>query len=223
LRIVDAMLPFSREAFLAVFAQYNVAIWPAQTVAAVVGCAVVVALWRRSVGGVRVADAGLALMWAWTGMVYHGIFFARINPAAIAFAALFVVQGALLARAAWRSRDGVHDRASGFAAWFGWALIVYAGLLYPLVGALAGHVYPAAPVFGVTPCPVTLFTFGAFLLGPKPVPRHLLAIPLLWALIGGSAAFLLDVVQDWPLLVGGLAAGAWSWRRGASRSTPAAA
>ena len=29
--------------------------------------------------------------------------------------------------------------------------------------------------------------------------RWLLAIPFIWSLIGGSAAFLLDVPQDWVL------------------------
>jgi hypothetical protein len=36
------------------------------------------------------------------------------------------------------------------------------------------------------------------------VPRRLLAIPLLWSLIGGSAAFLLGVPQDWLLLFSGV-------------------
>jgi hypothetical protein len=38
------------------------------------------------------------------------------------------------------------------------------------------------------------------------VPRWLLAVPLLWSLVGGSAAFLLGFPQDWPLLLGGATA-----------------
>ena len=37
----------------------------------------------------------LAAMWIWTGVSYHGLFFAPINPLALAFGALFVVQGIL--------------------------------------------------------------------------------------------------------------------------------
>ncbi|TIP90190.1 MAG: hypothetical protein E5X60_27685 [Mesorhizobium sp.] len=62
------------------------------------------------------------------------------------------------------------------------------------------------PVFGVTPCPVTIFTFGFFLLAKPPVSGWVLAIPFIWSLIGGSAAFLLGVPQDWLLLVSGVVA-----------------
>jgi hypothetical protein len=58
------------------------------------------------------------------------------------------------------------------------------------------------PMFGITPCPVTIFTFGLFLLA-APVSRWLLVVPVLWALIGGSAAFVLHVPQDWMLLASG--------------------
>jgi hypothetical protein len=218
------VLPFSREQFLAVFAQYNAAIWPLQVVAALLGIAIVVALLWRSARAERWVLAGLALMWLWTGVAYHGVFFSRINPVAFAFAPLFVAQAMLLAYAAWAAGVDARSRARGTRAWLGWALVAYAGLLYPLVGALTGHTYPAAPVFGVTPCPVTLFTLGVLLLGPQPVARQLLAIPALWALIGGSAAFLLDVAQDWPLLVGGVAATAlllWVGRSRRAAGAPA--
>ena len=36
-----------------------------------------------------------------------------------------------------------------------------------------------------------------------PVPRWILVIPVVWSLIGGSAAILLKVPQDWLLLIGG--------------------
>jgi hypothetical protein len=77
---------------------------------------------------------------------------------------------------------------------------VYAALLYPLIGMATGHRYPALPMFGIAPCPVVLFTLGVLLLARAPLPRRLLVIPFLWALIGGTAAFLLGVAQDWLLL-----------------------
>ena len=61
-------------------------------------------------------------------------------------------------------------------------------------------------MFGVTPCPVVIFTFGLFLLATRPVPVWLLVVPFIWSLIGGSAAILLGVQQDWLLLASGFIA-----------------
>jgi hypothetical protein len=58
-------------------------------------------------------------------------------------------------------------------------------------------------MFGIAPCPVTLFTFGLLLLARGPVAWWLLVIPVAWSLVGGSAAFLLHVPQDWVLLFSG--------------------
>ena len=83
---------------------------------------------------------------------------------------------------------------------------MYAAIVYPLIGISTGHAYSELPVFGVTPCPVTIFSFGMFLLTTRPVSSWLLVIPFIWSLIGGSAAILLNVPQDWLLLVSGFIA-----------------
>lgn len=199
------MLPFTREQFLEVFARYNEAVWPAQVVAYAIGLALVSLLLRPRSGGGRAVAALLALMWAWTGVAYHGLFFAAINKAAIAFAALFVVQGLLFAHAAGRGYLQFGG-ARGAAAWLGWALVLYAALVYPVIGMITGHAYPRMPMFGITPCPVVLFTLGVLLLAKAPLPALLLMVPLLWSLVGGSAAFLLGVPQDWPLLASSVVA-----------------
>jgi hypothetical protein len=209
---VPMLLPFTPDQFLAVFVAYNLAMWPAQLVAYLLGLGMVLALLRPTRWTHRLVGAGLALMWVWTGVAYHALFFAPINGAAHAFAALFVVQGLLFAHAALLRSDLCFCRGHGLRAWLGWALIVYSALIYPSIGA-TGHGYPAMPMFGITPCPVTLFSFGLLLLAQPPVPRRLLGIPFLWALVGGSAAFLLAVPQDWPLLASGLLVVPWLWRQ----------
>jgi len=54
------------------------------------------------------------------------------------------------------------------------------------------------------PCPTTIFTFGVLLFANKKVPPHLLFIPLLWSVIGFTAALNLTIYEDIGLLVAGL-------------------
>jgi len=198
------MLPFTHAQFIEVFAAYNVAVWPGQIVAYVVGLAICAVVWRPARGSASLVAGGLAAMWAWTGVVYHGLFFARINPAALAFAALFLAEGLLLALAASRRRLQFTPRGGSPARTaLGWTLVAYALVVYPLVGWLVGMSYPAMPAFGITPCPVTLFTLGILLLARAP-PWWLAVIPVAWSVVGGSAAALLHVPQDWVLLASAL-------------------
>lgn len=217
------MLPFTREQFLGVFADYNTAVWPAQVVAYLLGLAAVAALLRPSPSRHRMVAGVLAAMWTWTGVAYQGVFFARINPVALGFGALFVVQGMLFLVAGVGQRRLVFGPSPGIASALGWVLVAYSMLLYPLLGQSSGHGYPALPMFGVTPCPVTLFTFGVLLLTLAPVPRWLLLIPLAWSLVGGSAAFMLGVVQDWPLFFSGLTIALLVLRDRRRAAAPAAA
>ena len=197
------MLPFNRSEFIEVFAQYNLAVWPMQVLAYALGAAMVAALWRGSRSSGIFIAGGLAAMWLWTGIVYQWMHFASINRAAIGFGAMFVLQGILLAVAATLGKLRFQP-PSGTSAWLGAALVIYAAALYPIVGGLAGDKYPAMPMFGIAPCPVVIFTFGMLLLATSHVPRWLLVIPVVWSLIGGSAAFLLGIQQDWLLLLSGL-------------------
>lgn len=212
-----AMLPFSQAEFLAAFVRYNLAVWPAQVVAYLFGAVAVLLLAlrgrRRPLWADRAITLVLAAMWLWTGVAYHALVFSAINNAAWLFAALFVAQAGLFAVSA--RRDRIEYRLEPtWPALVGIGFIVYAMILYPLIGVATGHRYPELPMFGITPCPVTIFTFGLLLVANRTAPRHLLAIPLVWSVIGGSAAFLLGVRQDWLLLVSGIITTAlWASRR----------
>lgn len=197
------MLPFSRDQFLAVFAAYNQSIWPAQILALALGVAIIYAIVRQTRSAGVLVSLGLGAMWLWTGLFYHLAFFSSINGAAYVFGAGFLLQGLLFLRAAAR-RDLEYGDAPRLRTYVGYFLLTYAVVLYPLIGIFFGHCLAELPAFGVTPCPVTIFTFGVLLLATRRVPVVLLVVPLLWSLIGGSAAFLLDIPQDWMLLVSGV-------------------
>ena len=93
------MLPFTPGQFLAVFADYNHAVWPAQIVAYLLGGLAVVLLFLNTAGSDRAIAAILAAMWLWTGLCYRGVWFSAINQAYEASSAERKVRTASLERA----------------------------------------------------------------------------------------------------------------------------
>ena len=198
-------IPFTTDQFLDVFRQYNQAVWPAQWALHVLALIAVLLLFRDSRWAGRWISGVLAVLWLWMGAVYHLIFFRPINPAAIIFGALFVAQAALFAWAGvWQGRLTFRARPEPTCVLAG-LLLVYALVLYPMLGRALGHVYPAAPTFGL-PCPTTLFTIGVLMLATPAVPRVLLLVPLLWVVVGTSGAVQLGMREDFGLLAAGLVA-----------------
>ena len=196
-------LPFTIEAFLRVFEKYNTAIWPLQVflfLLAIVGVFITLTKSRRS--GQIIASI-LAFLWIWMGFVYHIMYFAFINRAAYIFGSLFIIEGILFIYFGFYKRNiSFHFRPDiyGIAGSF---LILFALIIYPVLGYFLGHKYPSAPTFGL-PCPTTIFTFGILLFADNIVPIVLILIPFLWSLIGVSAAFALGIKEDIGLLISGV-------------------
>lgn len=191
-------LPFTTEQFFTVFARYNAAVWPWQFLLALIAPLVVFAAVQYRTFWCRVALVLLALLWLWMAAVYHLGFFSNINPAAYGFAFLFAANAALLLWLAVRRRMIV-EHASRFRTVAAAGVIGYSLLVYPAIGYLAGHRYPAAPTFGL-PCRTTIFTLGVLCLMAR-LPRVALVIPIVWAVIGSFAALQLHVPQDYGLIV----------------------
>jgi hypothetical protein len=191
-------LPFSHDEFLDVFGAYNAMLWP---VAALLWLATawLAFNWvrRRRVDG-RVLFALLAVHWAWSGIVYHWLFFRAINPAAALFGAAFVVQAVVFAWSIEASGGSSIGWPGGPRGVLGAALVFY-GLAYPFLGLAFGLQYPRLPLFAV-PCPTSLVTAGWLLAAPG-VPRFVKVVPLLWAVIGSSAALTLGIRADLALAV----------------------
>ena len=196
------VMNFTVEQFLSVFEKYNQAVWPMQIVAYALGI-VLVALaltkWKRASA---VIFGALAVMWAGMAVGYMWLYFADINKAAYLFGVIFLAQAVLLALAAVRERNVSYGRGRDARMWVGLALIVYAMVAYPLLGMALGHSYPRAPMFGLVPCPTTIFTFGMLLLAARP-KRLLLWLPLVWSVIGFFAAVKFGIREDIGLLLAG--------------------
>jgi hypothetical protein len=215
------MLPFTAEQFFAVFEAWNRAVEPLPFIAYPFGIALLIAAIAGGRNAGPLISVVLALLWMIMGLGYHVTYFASINTAAYFFGALFVVQAGLLLNDA-RTGASIRferrrriDLRSGVGLL--WAVYGLAG--YSFASMAAGHAYPRVPVFGTAPCPTVIFTLGLLMMTRPPARWRLYVIPLIWSVIGGSAAILLAVPQDYGLIVAGLCAAGLLLLRRPSRET----
>jgi hypothetical protein len=152
-------MPFTTEQFFALFAAYNEAVWPLQVLAYAAGLLALALLLRPS----RAAAAGilavLALFWTITGAAYHWTWFATINPVARVFGAVTVLEALLLIAAAVGVPALRFELRADARSALGLTLIAYAMAIYPMIGLVVGHTWRAMPMFGIAPCPTTIFTW----------------------------------------------------------------
>lgn len=199
----SVQLPFTTDQFLEVIARYNAAVSPMPFL--FYGLAALLIFWgvRSSRMSDRWVGGTLAGLWAWMAVVYNWLFFTDINPAAWLFGGLFLVQavvflvaGVTSDRLSLRFRPDLYGITGG-------VFLAYGLVVYPILGALAGHGYPQGPTFGL-PCPTTIATFGLLLWSVRRVPWWVMVVPTVWALIGTSAAFQFGMPEDYGLFVAGV-------------------
>lgn len=196
-------LPFSIEQFFAVFTQYNEDVWPAHVLLNLLALGAIILALRGGALDGRIISTVLSFFWGWMAFAYHFAYFTAINPAAWLFGLVFIA-GAFWFMWMGSVKNRLHFHPSaGIRGWAGGFLIGFALVGYPLLGFVLGRRYPAVPTFGL-PCPTTIFTIGILLFLPRPVPRSVFVVPLVWATAGSVAAFQLGVVEDLGLLVAGL-------------------
>ena len=193
-------MPFTTEEFIRVFEKYNQTIFPMQFVLTLVGIVAVGLAVSRKPFANKTISGLLGFLWLWAGIVYHLIFFTGISPPAYIFGALFVFQGWLFLYECVIKNSLSFRVSQKFYGILGAIFITYALVIYPLIGYALGRTFPASPTFG-TPCQTTIFTFGLLLWADKKVPLRLLIIPVLWSILGTSAALSFGIKEDFGLLV----------------------
>jgi hypothetical protein len=195
-------LPFTTEQFLEVFRRYNNTFYPIQAAFLLIAVYAIFVLARNKSNSGRIVTTILAAFWMWMGLAYHIAFFSSINKAAYIFGSLFILQGILLLIYGYLNQPTFtfQKNVRGIASV---SLLVYALIIYPIVGYFLGHRYPYSPTFGL-PCPTTIFTIAVFLLAEKRLPFYVVLIPLLWCAVGFSAAFTLGIYEDFGLVVSAL-------------------
>lgn len=200
-----ANVPYSLEQYLALLRTMNQALWPAFFVAYTLGLAAVILAWLPRPWASRAVAGILALFWLAGGLVYQLAYLTKLFPAAYVFTGLFVLQALLLAwEGVVRGRLEFAPRKDGFMVMGGLALLL-ALVGHPLLSAYLGHPWPLMALLGLTPCPTVIFTLGMLLWTKGRLPKHLLAVPVLWSFLGFILAVELGLREDVVLLVAGLA------------------
>lgn len=195
-------IPFTIEDFLNVFKTYNQSVFPIQIVFYLIAFLCVYLLFKPTKNSGKIINSALSFFWLWIGIVYHIIFFTSINKAAYFFGILFIIQGALFFYYGVSKAKMSYEYSTNIFNYIGIIFILYALIVYPILGYFLGHQYPGSPTFGL-PCPTTIFTFGILLFINNKIPIITLIIPLLWSIIGFSAALNLSIYEDFGLLIAG--------------------
>jgi hypothetical protein len=195
--------PFTLEQFLEVFKKYNEAVFPMQIVFYLISGIAIYHVIKPNPKSDKIISSLLSFLWLWMGIVYHVIFFTTINKAAYLFGGLFIIQGVLfLIYGVFQNKLSFHLKKDKYGI-TGLILILFALIIYPVVGYFFGHVYPSSPTFGL-PCSTTIFTFGLLLLNIRKCLIAILIIPHIWAVIGFMAAFQFGFLEDTGLIVASL-------------------
>lgn len=196
-------MPFTQDEFLNIFVKYNESIFPLQILFFIAALYLLYVLLRDKENSGIIISSVLAFYWLWIGIYYHLILFTSINPAAYAFGVIFILQGIFFLIEG-VIRDNLKFKLNrDLYGYTGMVFILYSLIIYPILGYLLGHSYPANPTFGL-PCPTTIFTFGMLLFLNKRFQYYILAIPLIWSLIGTTAAFRLTIYEDLGLFIAGV-------------------
>jgi len=195
--------PFTVEQFFEVFRNYNQSVFPIQILFYIIAAFLIYLILKPSHKSDKIINIILAFFWLWMGVVYHIIFFTVINKAAYIFGTGFILQSILfLVLGAIQKKLSYKFRSDKFGI-TGIVLIIFAMIIYPILGYFFGHIYPVSPTFGL-PCPTTIFTLGILLQCTKKCPVIILIIPVIWSVIEFTAAFQFGIFEDAGLLISGL-------------------
>jgi hypothetical protein len=191
--------------FYGALQSYNEALWPMIIITFFLGVVVVYLAARKSGNSSRVISTILSFLWIWSGVVFFVIYYGPMDVEFLGLVMpgvwylgglLFFIQGVLFLV------FGVVRSSLSFKLggdWFslvGALIIVYGMVIYPLVGFLSGYAYPRYPVFGIAPCPLTIFTLGLLQWFDRKLPIVVTLIPFIWGLMGIMPVLALSVWAD---------------------------
>lgn len=175
---------------------YNSAIFPMQIITMVTGIVLTHFLFAKPNTKINsLMKAYLAFTFAWNGIVFF-LIFGKELPGTFLGAPLFIVTAALFA-------IDIFTKKTEFklpdARWHKYLTVfwILCAFLYPLIGLPLGHYYPKTCIFGVFPCPTTVFALALLAAAIPKVDKKVYILLLLWALPAfGKCLGALDLYED---------------------------
>jgi hypothetical protein len=179
------LLLFSPRTYYRLFELYNLELWPLQLLALALGVALLILLRRGGERAGRAIALILAVSWLWVAWGFHWQRYASINWAAKYFALAFALQALLLL---WSGLSGRLTRlqSSSIQRRAGLGLLLFALLVFPMIGPLLGRSWMQSEVYGMTPDATALATLGLLSLADWRGAVWLWPIPVAWCLISGA-------------------------------------
>jgi hypothetical protein len=194
-------LPFSQNDFFYLFKIYNNNIFSFEIFLYLLGIISLTVLITRYSARNLIISSVLAIFWLWNGVVYHLMYFTKINKAAYIFGIVFILQGLIFFYHGIIRNKFNFEFSKSVKNIFGLIVILYGIVFYSVLGYFFGHIYPFSPVFGAAPCPTVIFTWGILLMNKGKSSFIILIIPAIWSIIGTTAAFKLGVIEDYGLII----------------------
>jgi hypothetical protein len=196
-------LLFSARTYYRLVELYNIDIWPAQSVALALGCILLALIWRPRPGQGRFVAAILMACWIWVAWAFHWRHFVTINWAATYFAYAFAAE-ALLLLVFGIVGDELAFEPGSVTHRIGFAVVLFALFLQPLIAPLSGRGWLQAEVFGVAPDPTVVATLGILLAGGRRALWRLGVIPFLWCGLSGAVTWTLGSPEAPVMLIAAL-------------------
>jgi Family of unknown function (DUF6064) len=190
-------LLFSPRTYYRLFELYNAAIWPAQSVALGLGLAVPALLRRPGAARGRWIAAVLAGCWLWVAIAFHVRRYSTINWAAAYFGAGFGLEALLLIWIGIARGRLSFERPGDLATRAGLGISLFAILLEPIAGLLAGRGWRQLEIFGVAPDPTAVATLGILLLANFRGRWTLMAVPAIWCALSGATLLAMKAPDAW--------------------------
>ena len=189
------------EVFFNNVSTYNVSIFPMQIITLVVAIILTYLLFVRPSTIVnKLIKIYLSFTFVWFVLMFpfEGVFKIGFGLVHIVIAILFFID-IFTAKIEFKFPETSGKR------YFMLFLIFSAFALYPLIEYMSGHLYPKILLFGVAPCPTTIFSL-ALLIGAVPKVGKIIFILLIFPAIfsGLSVPIMLGVWADLLLLVSGI-------------------